>query len=318
MIVYIFRRLVTYIIVLFFITIILFVLVNLMPGDPITAYISPELIARAGPEYLEERRRELGLDKPIVIRYFLWLNELAHGNMGYSVQNSQPVLLRIQERIWPTLQLMGASLLLSIVIGIAIGIVSAVKRYSILDYLVTMFSFAGVSIPVFFFGLGLIYIFALKLDLLPTGGMATIGVYSLVDRVVHLIMPACVLALATSAMFTRYTRNSVLEVLGQDYIRTARAKGFKEFYILLRHVLPNGMIPLITVIALNLPQLFGGAVITEQIFSWPGMGRLALEAIMQRDYPLLMGITTITAILVLISNLLADILYVVVDPRIRY
>jgi len=291
---------------------------NLMPGDPITAYISPEVLAQAGPEYIEIRREQLGLNKPVIVRYFIWLNELVHGNMGYSVQNGEPVLSRIKERIGATFELTGTALLLAILIGIPIGIISAVKQYSIFDSLVTLFSFTAVSIPVFFLGLGLIYVFALQLNLLPTGGLATIGSSSLLDKLSHLIMPAFVLATFNIAQFTRYTRSSILDELRQDYVRTARAKGVKEFRVLFYHVLRNGMIPLITVVALQIPLLFGGAVITEQVFSWPGMGRLALEAIMQRDYPLLMGITTVIAILVLIANLLADILYAIVDPRIRY
>ena len=316
---YIIRRLLIGLVVLFFVTVMLFILMNLMPGDPITAYIPPEVLAQAGPEYIEIRREQLGLNKPVVVRYFIWLNELVHGNMGYSVQNGEPVLSRIKERIGATFELTGTALLLAILIGIPIGIISAVKQYSIIDSLVTLFSFTGVSIPVFFLGLGLIYVFSLRLNLLPTGGLATIGAPpSLLDKLSHLIMPAFVLSVANLAQFARYTRSSILDELGQDYVRTARAKGVKELRVLFYHILRNGMIPLITVIALQIPLLFGGAVITEQVFSWPGMGRLALEAIMQRDYPLLMGITTVIAILVLIANLLADILYAVVDPRIRY
>jgi len=315
---YIIRRLLIGLVVLFFVTVMLFIIMNLMPGDPITAYISPEVLAQAGPEYIEIRREQLGLNKPVIVRYFIWLNELVHGNMGYSVQNGEPVLSRIKERIGATFELTGTALLLAILIGIPIGIISAVKQYSIFDSLVTLFSFTAVSIPVFFLGLGLIYVFALQLNLLPTGGLATIGSSSLLDKLSHLIMPAFVLATFNIAQFTRYTRSSILDELRQDYVRTARAKGVKEFRVLFYHVLRNGMIPLITVVALQIPLLFGGAVITEQVFSWPGMGRLALEAIMQRDYPLLMGITTVIAILVLIANLLADILYAIVDPRIRY
>jgi peptide/nickel transport system permease protein len=229
------------------------------------------------------------------------------------------VLERVGERLGPTLRLSLSALLIALLFGIPVGILSAVKQYSVLDYLITVLSFVGVSIPVFFFGLALIYIFSLKLGLFPPGGMQTIGKPpTLSDTVAHLVLPAVMLGVASTASFARYTRASMLDVIRQEYLQTARAKGLREIVVFVKHAFPNAMIPVITVIGLQLPNLFAGAVITEQVFSWPGMGRLAIEAINYRDYPLLMGITTIFAILVLASNIITDLAYAAADPRIRY
>jgi peptide/nickel transport system permease protein len=316
---YILRRLLLSIPTLLGVTILVFLFINLAPGDPITAMLSPEQVAGMGPEGLQAQRERLGLNKPIIVRYAIWLKEIARGNWGYSIQFQKPVLKRVTDRLSATLRLTLAALLISLAIGIPIGILSAVKQYSALDYLVTVISFIGLSMPVFFLGLALIYIFSLKLNLLPPGGMQTIGQpASLRDSLVHLILPAAMLGLAAIASFARYTRASMLDVIRQEYLQTARAKGQREFVVLLRHAFPNALLPVITVIGLQLPNLFAGAVITETVFAWPGMGRLAIDAINYRDYPLLMGITTIFAFLVLISNLLADVAYAIADPRVRY
>jgi peptide/nickel transport system permease protein len=241
-----------------------------------------------------------------------------HGNLGYSFTNRRPVTERIGERIGPTLILTFSSLLLSYLIAIPIGVLSAVRQYSILDYISTIFSFLGISVPSFFFGLLMIYFFALKLDLFPTGGMETIGASSsLVDRLAHLVLPAIVLSLQNTGIVMRYTRSGMLEVIHQDYIRTARAKGLGERLIIYRHALRNALIPVITLAGVQLPFLLGGAIITEQIYNWPGMGRLAVEAISQRDYPTIMGINLLAAVMVIFGNLFADVMYGVVDPRIR-
>jgi peptide/nickel transport system permease protein len=316
---YIVRRLLISIPVLLGVTVFSFVFVHLAPGDPVEALIDPVMRADLGPEWVAQRKAELGLNQPLPVRYAVWLGQLAQGNMGYSLVNRQPVGAQIGERIGPTLLLMGTSLLVAIALGVPLGILSAVRQYSLLDYLATIAGFVAISTPSFFLGLGLIYLVAVNLRLLPTSGMYTLGVdQSLGDLLAHLILPVTVLGLGQTPQILRYTRSSMLEVLRQEYVTTARAKGLPERIVLLRHTLRNALIPLITVVGLTLPNLLGGAVITEQIFQWPGMGWLAVRAVNGRDYPLLMGVILVTATLVLLSNLLADILYARADPRIRY
>jgi peptide/nickel transport system permease protein len=223
------------------------------------------------------------------------------------------------ERIGPTIQLMGSALLTSILVGVPMGVIMGLRQYSFTDYALTVLAFFNLSIPNFFLALGSIYIFGLKLDLLPTSGMQSIGApFSLIDRLLHLVLPTLVLGLFYAGIWARYARSSILEVLNQDYIRTARAKGLLEWTVVARHAFRNAMLPLVTVITLSLPQLLGGAIIVETIFQWPGMGMLGWRATTTRDYPVLMGITLISASMILLSNLLADVLYGFVDPRIRY
>ena len=316
---YIIRRLLISIPVLLGVTVFSFVFVHLAPGDPVEALIDPVMRADLGPDWVAQRKAELGLNQPLPVRYVVWLGQLAQGNMGYSLVNRQPVGAQIGERIGPTLLLMGTSLLVAIALGVPLGILSAVRQYSLLDYLATIAGFVAISTPSFFLGLGLIYLVAVNLRLLPTSGMYTLGVErSLGDLLAHLVLPVTVLGLGQTPQILRYTRSSVLEVLRQEYVTTARAKGLAERIVLLRHTLRNALIPLITVVGLTLPSLLGGAVITEQIFQWPGMGWPAVRAVNGRDYPLLMGVILVTATLVLLSNLLADILYARADPRIRY
>jgi peptide/nickel transport system permease protein len=312
---YILRRILISVPVLVLISIASFLIITAMPGDPVDMMIDPSV----GAEALEKRRAALGLDQPIPVRYARWLREVATGNLGYSMLNGSPVSNRIGERIVPTVLLMGSALLLSLALAIPLGILSAIRQNSPFDYLATVLAFVGVSTPTFFVGLGLIYLISVKLDLLPTSMMQTPGApFSLWDRVQHWILPTVVLGLNQVAIFTRYVRSSMLEVLGQDYVRTARAKGLAERMVVVRHALRNSLIPLISLLGLQIPLLFGGAVITEQIFVWPGIGRLTVEAVFQRDHPVLMGLIMMTAVLVVIGNLLADVAYAVVDPRIRY
>ena len=316
---YILRRLLISLPILVGVSIISFVFIHLAPGDPVEALIDPVMRADLGPEWVAQRKAELGLNQPGPVRYAIWLGQLAEGNMGFSLISRQPVGAQIQERIGPTLLLMGTSLLVAIVIGIPLGVLSAVRQYSLLDYLATVGGFVAISTPSFFLGLGLIYVVSVNLRLLPTSGMFTLGTEpSLGDLLAHLVLPVTVLGLGQTPQILRYTRSSVLDVLRQEYVTTARAKGLNEFVVMVRHTLRNALIPLITVIGLSLPNLLGGAVITEQIFQWPGMGWLAVRAVNGRDYPLLMGVILVTATLVLLSNLLADILYAYADPRIRY
>ncbi len=315
---YILRRLLWSIPVLIGITIIIFLLINLAPGDPVTGMIDPTL-GDFSPELVARERAKLGLDKPLPVQYVLWLGRVVRGDLGYSLINRKPIAELIGRRIGPTLRLTMLALLLSTVVGILIGIISAIKQYSALDYATTFLSFAAVSLPGFFLSLGLIYVFALKLHWLPTSGMFTLGQEpSLRDTLIHLIMPVTVLGVGSAAPLARYARSAMLEVMQQEYVTTARAKGLKDHLVIIRHALPNSLIPLITVIGLRIPGLFGGSVIVEQIFHWEGMGTLNISAVMSQDYTLLMGLNMISAILVLGANLLADIAYALVDPRIRY
>lgn len=316
---YILRRLLISLPVFFGITLVTYVIVTLAPGDPVSALVDPEQVAALGPGWLEQQRAELGLDRPLPVRYGLWMKEIATGNLGYSYADRQPIADKLAERLWPTIKLMLTVQLLALLIAVPIGVVSAVKQYSFLDYLATVFGFATISIPSFFLALAGIYIFGVRLRWLPTAGMSTVGgPGSILDALHHLILPAAVLGLAQAAPLIRYTRSSMLETVRQDYVRVARAKGLTEGRVITRHALRNALIPLVTVIALSLPNLLGGTVIIEQIFSWPGMGTLAIKAVRQRDYPTIMVINMIGAVAILISSLIADVIYAWIDPRINY
>jgi peptide/nickel transport system permease protein len=312
------RRVLISVPVLLGITMCSFVFVRLAPGDPVRMMINPEYMAGGAEDYIARQRAILGLDQPLPVQYVAWLAELGRGNMGYSFFDRRPVGDIIKERLWPTAELMGTALLLALAVGVPLGLLAAIRQYSVIDYASAVVSLATISTPSFFLGLAAIYLFSLKLNLLPTSGMFTAGApRSLGDDLHHLVLPASILGLNLAGPFVRYARSSLLEVIRQDYLTTARAKGLEAFVVVVRHALPNALIPLITVVGIQIPALFAGAVIVEQIFSWPGMGQLALASITQRDYPVLMGFTMIVAVLVLACNLFADIAYAVVDPRIR-
>jgi peptide/nickel transport system permease protein len=316
---YALRRIAISVPVLLVVTVIAFALVNLAPGNPVDAMIDPATRAEMGPEAIEARKAALGLNDPLLVRYGKWLREILQGNFGYSAVSGQSIGEQILDRIGPTLMLMGTAITLGTLIGIPLGILSAVRQYSWLDYATTVFGFLAISTPSFFLGLAFMYFFAVHLGWLPTSGMRTLGVEeSTIDLIKHMIMPVTVLTLAHTPLSMRYARSSMLEALRQDYVTTARSKGLRERIVLVRHALRNALIPLITVIGVSLPELLGGAVITETIFQWPGMGMLAMRAVNGRDYPLILGIILVTAALVLISNLIADLLYAVADPRIRF
>lgn len=292
-----------------------YILVNLVPGNPVTMLINPGV----SPGELAALKHSLGLDKPVWVRYIIWLGQLVHGNFGYSFISEQPVLQMILTRMGATAELMGVSIGVSFLLAIPLGVLVAVRQYSAIDYLTTVSAFVWISLPSFFIGLVLIYVFSLWLNILPPSGQATIGVApSIGDALSHLAMPAAVLALGNVGPTLRYVRASVLDVIHADYIRTAHAKGASGRRVLFRHALRNALLPAITLIGLQIPLLFSGAIITEQVFGWPGMGQLAVQAVMQRDYPTIMGLTLISAVLVLVGNLLADLLYGVADPRISY
>ena len=317
---YIFKRLIGTIPMLFAITVISFLIIHLSPGDPTAMMISP----RTRPEDRERIKENLGLNKPVHQQYFIWIENLVFkGEMGYSLVNGKPVLDSIIERLPNTFVLMGFSYILAIALAIPLGVYSAVKQYSPGDYILTIISFVGISIPSFWLSLMLICLFTVYLHFLPSIGTVSPDVgfdffSRTVDFLKHLIMPSFVLIFTNLACWSRYVRSSMLEVLNTDYIRTARAKGQIESLILYKHALRNALVPLITLIGLSVPDLIAGAFVTEMIFSWPGMGRLGMDAIFHRDYTVLMGTIMVSSIMIILSNLGADILYGIADPRIRY
>jgi peptide/nickel transport system permease protein len=252
------------------------------------------------------------------VQYGRWVGNALAGNFGKSYQHNLPTAQLVRERIPNTVLLSGTALLLAVALAIPLGTVSAVYRYSWIDYLATVVAFAGVSIPVFWLAILLIIVFSVQLGWLPSAGMVTVGAaFSLRDLIAHLVMPAIVLATFPLAQLTRYVRSSMVDVLGQDYIRTARAKGLRETSLLARHALRNALIPMLTVLGVLTPRLLSGAVITETIFAWPGLGRLAVDAAITRDYPVIMSVTLLVSALVIVSNLVTDVLYGLLDPRIR-
>ena len=317
---YLLRRLSLFIPMLIGITIITFLVANLAPGDPISALISPEDQLRE--EDLERMRRALGLDKPIPVRYVIWVKELVTGNFGFSYFTKQPVMDRIGPRLLPTIELTGIALVLSLLMGVVFGVISALRQYSFWDYALSVLSLIGLSIPTFFFGLVALLLFGLIWPILPVYGMSsgeeTTLTGKIVDNLRHIILPALILSIDLVATNTRYARTAMLEVLGADYVRTARAKGLSNWVVFLRHGLRNALLPIITITSLRLPLLLGGAIVIEIVFSWPGLGQLSVDAIHQRDYPVLMALTLFLSTMVLASNLVADVLYAYADPRIRY
>ncbi|CAB1248027.1 oligopeptide ABC transporter (permease) [Clostridiaceae bacterium BL-3] len=312
---YILRRILISIPVLVGVTIISFVIINMAPGSPLDKMVDPNLTAAD----IAARKAALGLNGPLYARYLAWLGNVLHGNLGYSMTSFQPVSELIGQRILPTFVLMGAALLIGFVIAIPLGVLSATKQYSKLDYISTTGSLIGISVPTFFLGLVFIYIFSLKLKLLPSGGMITLGQDNgFVDRLRHLILPAVVLGVNEAGTLVRYVRSSMLEVLNQDYLRTARSKGLKESIVINKHAFKNAILPVITITGVEIVTLLGGAVVTEQIFQWPGIGQLTIASVMSRDYTTLMGLILFGSVVVIVANLLIDVIYSIVDPRIRY
>ncbi|QFT88369.1 Glutathione transport system permease protein GsiC [Bacillus sp. THAF10] len=316
MISYIIRRSLMAIPLLFGITVLSFAIMQMAPGGPTSLMMDPNISKEAMKKY-EER---YGLNDPVHEQYFKWVSNMAKGDFGDSlIRRGVPVSEMIMNRLPNTLLLMIVSTFVAILIAIPFGVVSARKPYSMTDYAVTVTSFLGLATPNFWIGLVLIMVFAVQLNWFPTGGVSTLNAdFSILDRIHHLVLPAFVLATADMAGLTRYTRSSMLEVIRQDYMRTARAKGLKERKVVYKHGLRNGLIPIITIFGLMLPGFIGGSVIVERIFAWPGIGLLFFESAFQRDYPVIMALTVISAVFVVIGNLIADILYAIFDPRIEY
>lgn len=317
---YILRRLLLVFPMLIGITIVSYTMLNLAPGDPMTAMLNPEDMAMLSEAQIEAERERLGLNDPIVIRYFSWLAQMVQGNLGYSYKTERPVLDMVLERIPATVAIAASAEIIAATLGITIGIFSAMRQYSFFDNLFTIFSFFAVSVPNFFFALMGIFIFAVQLNWLPVFGMRTPGSGNGItwDLISHMILPVSALALPHVASYMRYARGAVLDAKSADHVRTARAKGLADQKVFSGHVLRNAMIPMITIFTLSIPGLIGGSFVIESIFSWPGIGLMGYEALQNRDYPLQLGVTFMLAILVLLANLLSDILYGIVDPRIRY
>ncbi len=318
---YLVRRILIAFPVMLGITMISFLALSLAPGDPLTARLDPAILAemQRNPEILEQRRHALGLDQPVPVRYAIWLAGVVQGDFGYSITSHTPIATEIGKRMGPTVLLMGTAIAIALLLGIPFGILSALRQYSWLDYVLTTFTMLMSSAPSFVLGLGAIYIFAVGLHLLPSGGMQTLGKpETFQDLMAHIILPASVLGLGAAAPLLRYTRASMLEVLNSEYVVTARAKGLESRTVILRHAFRNSLIPIITVVGLLLPELVAGAVITEQVFAWPGMGQLAVRAASARDPALMMGVVLVVGTAVIVTNIVVDALYARVDPRIRF
>lgn len=315
---YILRRLALIPILLLGITMLDFAFINLTPGDPVSAITDPNELRALDPVAAEARREQLGLNKPLAVRYVIWVKEMSTGNLGYSLIKSQPVSRMMGEGLKNTLLLMTLALIVSAVVGIIFGILSAIKQHTVIDYLLTTFAFVGVGMPSFFFALILILVGALQLGWFPTSGIITPGDGSLPDRLKHMVLPLIALAITGTGSIMRYMRSSLIEVMNEDYITVARAKGLTSTKVVTRHAVRNALLPIITVLGLRIPHLFSGAVVIESIFSIPGIGSILVEAMKTKDYPVIMGGVLMTGVLVLVSSLIADMLYAVADPRIRY
>lgn len=316
---YVIRRLILIIPTFFFITVLIFTLIHLAPGDP-TRVLTGRTVP---PEVLEQLRKKWGLDQPIINQYFIWLGRLLQGDLGHSFVDRLPVIELIGEGIPLTLELMLTAEVISVMIAVVLGVIAAVKHYSITDALASIGALMGYSTPNFWIALMAIMVFAVELRWLPVEGARTLiafpsPLHALLDHLKYLVLPASILVLGWTAYLFRMVRSSMLEVLGQDYITTARAKGLRERIVIYKHALRNALLPVITYEGYSIGFLFGGAAVIESIFAWPGLGNFMVERANLRDYPSLMGLSIIIAMMVLLANLCADIAYAIADPRIRY
>lgn len=315
---YITRRLLQMIPVVLGVSFIIFFVISMAPGDYVDSKANPNMTEAKK----EELRELMGLDKPIPVRYVNWMKNAAKGELGDSLKFKQPVVEVINTYMWNSFILALCAFIASIIIAVPIGIVSATRQYSLIDGFFTVLALVGISLPAFFLGLLLIKVFAFDAGLFPVGGMSTTGstltgIANIMDIAYHMFLPFLVLTLIQIGSLMRYTRTSMLEVIRQDYIRTARAKGLKESVVIYKHALRNALIPIVTILGMSLPGLFGGAMLTEKIFAWPGIGKVAYDCLVVRDYPFLIAFNMFLAILMLVGNLIADISYSLVDPRVR-
>ena len=310
------RRLLQAVPTLFAVSVVLFTIIHLAPGGPMAIYATDPNVDQAELDRIEDR---LGLNDPLPVQYVKWLSGMLTGDWGISYKFGRDVSAVLAGRIWPSVQLVAASLIIALVISIPFGILSALSKNRAVQYGSNAVAMLGLSIPTFWLGMVILLLFSVKARIIPTGGMMTIGLegFHPWDRIRHLIPPAAVLATIYIAGWSRYVRSSMLEVTCQDYVRTARAKGLRERTVTVRHALKNALIPLITLVGLQAGRLIGGAIVTEVVFAWPGMGRLMAESLSGRDYPVLMASFMLMSVLVIVGNLAADIGYGIVDPRIR-
>jgi peptide/nickel transport system permease protein len=304
---------------LWLLTVLVFALIHLMPGGPLAALINPRM-TRAAQEAIKV---QFGLNEPVYVQYFKWLGSMFVGDFGFSFNEFRPVSQVVVQHLWPTFELFIFTFAVAGVLAICLGTLSAIRQGTFIDYILTTLSYFGLSMPVFLLGLLGQNIFAVNLHWLPVSDTSTAGVVftpldALIDHLLHLILPVGVLSVAFLAGWSRYIRSSMIEVTKQDYIRTARAKGVTPFTLLMRHALRNALIPFLTVFMLDLGAVIGGATVTEGVFFWPGTGTMFLDALNGRDYPVLMAVLVLAGVFVIAFNLIADILYAVVDPRIRY
>jgi peptide/nickel transport system permease protein len=310
---YILRRLILMIPVAFLVTVGVFMLIHLSPGDPALIILGED----RSPQAIAEVHRELGLDKPLYVQYVIWLGRALHGDLGRSITTQQPVLTAITERLPATLELGLTALIWSLVIAIPLGTIAAVRRGSVADRLATGITVAGVSIPNFVIGIVMIFVLSVTLRMFPFGGYVPFTTDPL-ESLHHVILPAIALGTAGAAINMRFTRSSMIEVLNHDYIRTARAKGASWRRVVFLHALKNALIPVVTIVGLQIGGIIEGAVVTETVFTWPGVGRLAVEAIGERDYTVVQGIVLFAAFSYMVANLLVDLVYGWLDPRISY
>ncbi|KYH34218.1 glutathione transport system permease protein GsiC [Clostridium tepidiprofundi DSM 19306] len=313
MVKYIFKRIIQMIPTLIVISIISFIIMNLAPGDPSRTFIAPGMNSAQ----MQKIKESLGLNQPLTVRYMKWIKNILNGNLGYSFITHQPISSEITARLPATLGLMMSSMIISLIFSIPLGIICAIKKNKFIDNFITLISYIGISIPSFWFAMMLMTLFCSIFRLLPCIGMRSFHVHSTWDLIKHSIMPCMVLSFPSTAVMTRYVRSSAISQLKEDYILTAKSKGMSEINMLFKHVLKNSILPLITIIGMSLPDIVTGAFITETIFGWPGMGRFGITSIFNRDYPSVMAITMISSILLILGNLISDILYGIVDPRIR-
>jgi len=316
MLLFVLKRLGVSIVTLLGISVALFALTRAIPGDPVSMYLDPLSFDGDREAALAQLRHQLGYDQPLPVQYLTWLGQVLQGNLGFSVTTGRPVGELMASRLGATVYLMVAAMVFALLTGITGGVIAALRKNTWVDYLILFASLALVSVPSFFVAMVGIYVFGLQLHILPTAGInSPNGGWG--GAFLHLVMPAGILGIAMAVGYVRWARSSMLDVLDQDFLVTARSKGLSQPRVVLRHGLRNALIPLVTIVTMSIPSLFGGAVIIEQIFAWPGTGRMAIDAVSNRDYPVVMGFVMLTTVLVLACNLLADLLYAVIDPRIR-
>ena len=315
---YIIKRFSQMVLVLVMVSVFSFSIIYFAPGDPLYMYTTPSASNyKLSDEQLDSMRESLGLNGNIVEQYTSWSKKTLQGNWGLSVSNHQPVKDQVLDKLPNTMLLMGSALIISIIIAIPLGLIAGLHKNSYIDNIISGISYLGISLPAFWFGIILIIVFSLKLGLLPSSGMRTMGVNSVLDVIKHGILPAIVLSVNNMAVFVRYIRSNTINQLEEDYVLTAVSKGISKKHILFKHILKNCLLPIITIVGMNFGKLVTGSFIVESVFGWPGIGTLGMTAINNRDYPMIMGITVLSCVILLLGNFLADIFYSIADPRIK-